>query len=338
MIVTTSTQERMFGARILSIVIPAHNCEAYVDEAIASARHQSLADIEIIVIDDGSQDGTWNAIGRHRTDRRVVAVRQKNAGVSAARNRGIAIARGRYVGFLDADDRWMSEKAERHLAELEDQPGLDCTFSMWRIIDASGTPTGRIGGAASKRVRFEDLLKENVTGTASTLVCRRSALTSVGGFDAHLRSNVDLDLMLRIALLRGTNVGGIGEVLTEYRRRPGQITGDWKRMLDGWETVLEKVRVLAPDRVGAVEDAAKAKQWRYGAFIAMERGEYSQARRLLAKAWAESPRTLAFDRRAWFTTIAGLATAFPRPMANGVWRLAERVRNARWQRGAARDR
>ncbi len=101
--------------------MPAYNVEAFIGEAIESVLRQSVSDWELIVVDDGSTDATAGIVRRF-TDPRIQFIRQENAGVSAARNRGIAAARGAYFAFLDADDRLRPTALERLSARFEGAP------------------------------------------------------------------------------------------------------------------------------------------------------------------------------------------------------------------------
>src|SRR5271170_6834147 len=108
----------MTRAPILSIVIPAYNVVAFIAQAVISALEQSFADIEVIVVDDGSTDATPQVLTRladMRRDPRLRIIRQANAGLSGARNTGIAAAHGAFIGLLDGDDLWRANKAALHM-------------------------------------------------------------------------------------------------------------------------------------------------------------------------------------------------------------------------------
>ncbi len=105
----------------VSVIIPTYNRRAYVQEAIDSVLAQTYTDYEIIVIDDGSTDGTGEAL-RERYGDKIIYEWQENQGLSAARNRGIESSRGQYIALLDSDDLWMPEKLERQVACLSQHP------------------------------------------------------------------------------------------------------------------------------------------------------------------------------------------------------------------------
>src|SRR3954466_14096555 len=106
----------------ISIVVPAYNVAGYLAEALRSALAQKGVTLEVIVVDDGSTDGTSKVIALFAGDPRLRVIRQANAGLPAARNTGVAAATGRYVGFLDGDDVWLDGKAARHVELLDANP------------------------------------------------------------------------------------------------------------------------------------------------------------------------------------------------------------------------
>ena len=173
---------------VVSVIIPAHNSAAFIADAIAGVRAQTFTDHEIIVVDDGSTDDTDEVIRRFPE---VRSVRQSNHGVAAARNAGIALARGEFVCFLDADDLWRPQKLARQLHFMAAHPDVGLLFTDAEehgadvVEKASILATMTCGGAAT-RVPIEDafrkLLIENFIPT-STVMVRRSCLTASGPFD-----------------------------------------------------------------------------------------------------------------------------------------------------------
>lgn len=185
-------------APLVSVVIPTYNRADTITRAISSVLAQDYAPLEIIVVDDGSTDATaW--IVEQLGDERVRLVRQANGGVAAARNRGIAEARGAFVAFLDSDDEWLPGKLAAQVALFRaGSPHLGFVYSGYESIAADGTRTRH--EAAHRGWIYRDLLAGNVvTGCGSTTVFRREALALVGGFDTDLPANEDYDLVLRVA-------------------------------------------------------------------------------------------------------------------------------------------
>src|ERR1700691_3917251 len=125
---------------LASVVMPAYNVAPFIRESVESVLCQTFSNFELIVVDDGSTDGTSDQLSS-LIDPRLHIVRQANSGSSSARNNGIRFASGQYIGFLDADDLWMPNKLEAHIRFLDEHPEIDLTFSRSQIIDELGNAT-----------------------------------------------------------------------------------------------------------------------------------------------------------------------------------------------------
>jgi glycosyltransferase involved in cell wall biosynthesis len=200
---------------LVSVVIPAYNRAGVVGRAVDSALAQTLEDVEVIVVDDGSSDDTEAVLGAYDDTRLRIISHEKNRGRSAARNTGLDAAAGEYVAFLDSDDRWLPGKLERQVAALRERDdswvGIYCEF-----LAPAPTRLGRAVGWLSKhvfatpRVREgqRDLAREILTmnvlmGPGSTLLVRRDALERTDGFDEELVDHEDWDLVLQLLELGG---------------------------------------------------------------------------------------------------------------------------------------
>ncbi len=173
---------------LVSIIIPVHNDETSISRAIDSALAQTLPDVEVIVVDDGSTDGTPEVL--HRYEGKVTLVRQENQGVSAARNAGIRVARGKYLCFLDSDDTFMPEKAEKQSAFMENYPDVAVTYCGWLDIDLSdGKLLRDFSRARPERDSETSPFPPDFPPIAGLV--RADQARRVGGFDEELRSVED---------------------------------------------------------------------------------------------------------------------------------------------------
>jgi glycosyltransferase involved in cell wall biosynthesis len=188
-------------APLLSVVVPAYNVERYLRPAIDSVLAQSLRDLEVIVVDDGSTDKTpalLQDICRHDDDPRLRTLRQDNRGLSAARNTGIRAARGAFIGFLDGDDIWLPEKAEIHLRAMQGDPGIGISFSDSEYLTESGARTGRYLHPWKARPSLHDMIRRNHVGNGSTPIVRRACFEEAGLFREQLTSCEDYEMWCRI--------------------------------------------------------------------------------------------------------------------------------------------
>lgn len=207
----------------VSAVIPVHNGQQYVGEAIRSVLEQTLAPIECIVVDDGSTDGTAEVV--RDIGGAVTYVFQANAGVSAARNRGASLASGTVVAFLDHDDRWLPTKLERQLAVLTGGETMLCLCAM-TITDSAGRATGELR-LRSRTDALTGLLMfdgSEIPSCSSTGVVWRSAFHEIGGFDTRLGTSADWDLMVRV-LIDG-RLGYVDDPLVRYRVHGANMSRD----------------------------------------------------------------------------------------------------------------
>jgi glycosyltransferase involved in cell wall biosynthesis len=200
---------------LVSVIVPNYNYARYLGEAIDSVLAQTYADIELIVVDDGSTDGSRAVIESYGD--RVTAIFQQNRGVSAARNSGVAASSGEFVAFLDADDAWLGQKAERQVEQLSADAGMGLVHVGVREIDADGQTIGERLDGMSGEVAEELLLFERpvILGGGSGLMTTRAVLEKVGGFDEQMSTSADWDMFVRIA--SSYRVAFIPEVLLRYR-------------------------------------------------------------------------------------------------------------------------
>lgn len=215
------------AAASISVVIPARNAGATIAPAIASALGQTLAPIEIIVVDDASTDGTAAcamAAGGPLT--RIVTLVERQ-GAAAARNAGIAAARGAFIAFLDADDGWDADKTARQIAVMAAHPAMTFCACRARHVAEDGTALGPIHGGvpvATGREAWRALLAENFVATPCVMA-RRDAILAAGGFDPGLPVAEDQDLWIRLAL--AGEVGFVDAVLVTVQDRPGSLSREY---------------------------------------------------------------------------------------------------------------
>jgi glycosyltransferase involved in cell wall biosynthesis len=306
----------------VSVLIPAYNSEAFIEETVRSALAQREVAFEIIAVDDGSTDGTANCLRRF-SDPRLRVIRQDNQGPGEALNAGLREARGKFIAFLDHDDLWRADKLQRHVEYMERNPAADLTFSWSGFIDDAGRRLGLHSRKCAGVISFRQLVIDFVIGNTSSVVARSEAIRQAGLFDGSFRMYFNEDLFLRVAHIRPGNVHAIPEELTLYRRHAGQMSRDWRGMNLEWERLVEKLRRLAPEDMSRIEARSKSNMYRYFSYLAHESGELAASARLLGKGFCCCPVSFVLDRRNWKMGAGCLsALLLPGALYRSLLRLA----------------
>lgn len=264
---------------LVSVVIPTYNRADWLCEAVESVLAQTYAPIEIIVVDDGSTDGTPDMLAARFPAVRCIV--QPNAGVSAARNRGLAAAAGQYINFLDDDDLFMPDKIARQVARLEADPELFLVHCRYHDVDAAGHKLGRVG-VLPEGEALPDLLRGNFIWMSAPLI-RREAVERVGGFDETLSTCADYDLWLRLAA-DGARFGCVQEPLGCYRLHGASMVTDAARVEREVFRAIDRATEPGPARA---ESYAGWYLWLGGQYAVAGRPE--DARRCLLAAGDGTP-------------------------------------------------
>lgn len=262
---------------LVTVVIPTHDRRAFAREAVASVLAQRDAAIELVVVDDGSTDGTAAAL-RGEFGSALTVLETENRGVSAARNLGVAHGRGRLVAFLDSDDLWLEGKLAEQIACFDDPNVAICqTQEIWMRHGRRVNP-GRQHRKPSGRILLPSLRRCLVSPSAVML--RRELFERCGGFDESLPSCEDYDLWLRIAV--DTPIHLIDRELVVRRAgHPDQLSQRFWGM-DRFR-VASLTRLLADSRLGVAErreiEEVLAQKCSILAAGAARRGRHAEAER-----------------------------------------------------------
>jgi glycosyltransferase involved in cell wall biosynthesis len=219
----------------VTVVVPAYNAQRFLGETLRSVLDQTFRDFEVLVVDDGSTDGTAAIVDDFGPPVRRIA--QPNRGVSRARNAGIEAAAGRFVAFLDADDLWDPPKLERQMARLRAAPEAGLCYTGLRRIDAQGAVRS-VEPARELPDLCRTLLLESCVIAISSVTARRDLLRRAGGFDPTLSQCADWDMWLRLSSL--TRAAAVAEPLTRYRTFPGNMSSDVAHLERDTFAVLDK--------------------------------------------------------------------------------------------------
>ncbi|MDJ0535537.1 MAG: glycosyltransferase [Xenococcaceae cyanobacterium MO_207.B15] len=205
------------SAPLISVVIPAYNCELYIAEAVESVLQQQDCHFEIVIIDDGSMDNTKEVLEPYQHQIRYI--HQNNQGVAAARNHGIAQANGELIAFLDADDYFLPGKLSAQADLFRQDPSLGIVHSGWQRVDFQGQKLLDVRPWENvPKLDLEDWLRWKPV-LPSAMMFRREWLEYVDGFDPRFPPAEDTELILRMAL-KGCRATWLKEITVGYRQHP----------------------------------------------------------------------------------------------------------------------
>lgn len=216
---------------LVSVVIPVFNGASFVAKAVQSVRNQTVQDVEIIVVDDGSTDGTQEILMKLERGAGIHMVSQEHQGSSVARNTGIQHARGAFIAFLDCDDVWLPEKLARQLDYFQKHPEVGLVYTDFEVVGKNGVIHER---ALARNCR-DPLVRAFVGGhcaTMSTFLVRSDVVRKAGGFNPAIYfTGEDCDFFVRV--YRMTEFGCIDEVLARILRHgPRDTFFDFERHRD----------------------------------------------------------------------------------------------------------
>ncbi len=283
-------------APAVSVLVPAYNGQRYLARALDSALAQRFDDLEVVIVNDGSIDAT-EAIAlayRGAHPRRIVYLRQDNAGLPAARNAALQVARGRYVALLDCDDVWLPEHLATLVPVLEASPRVALVHSNITRIDAEGAVLGTLDDrwpAGSEADAFAELFLRRQHVACPTAVMRRAALDAVGWFDRRFTGLgcEDRDLWLRLALRY--DVRYVDRVTALYRMHGGSMSTQLEKMTRARKMLVDKY--LHEPRARALAAAAHAAiDLELGAVL-RDAGKRGEACLAYCRAAARKPTELA---------------------------------------------
>jgi glycosyltransferase involved in cell wall biosynthesis len=223
----------------VSVIIPTHNRADLLRQALDSVLRQSFDDLEVIIIDDASNDDTPTAVARQNDVRLRYFRNPENRGEAASRNAGIAHASGEYIAFLDDDDTWLPQKLERQMRLLDRCPvKVGAVYCGYYRVDMESGATMATTLPERRGAIYADLREQNWVGSPSTVVLRRECFDKVGLFDEQLEFGVDYDMWIRIS--RFYHVECVPEPLVRYSVHPDRLSADAETILHGKEAQLKK--------------------------------------------------------------------------------------------------
>jgi|GEM_PF-457222 len=245
---------------LVSVIIPTYNYGYYIEGTIQSVLSQTFSDFEVIVVDDGSTDNTGEIV-RQFGDK-VQYIRQDNGGPNMARNTGIKAARGQYIAFLDADDKWLPEKLERQMPLIQRDPKIGLVYSRVYKFDQSGVIFGHypLGPCYRGKVMRQLYMRQVIT--MSSALMKREVFKRVGLFDEKVTGPDDWDMWLRIAACYEFDF--VPQPLALYR-----IHNSWARTKNPEKFEKEMLAFFSQIADNHPEELRALKEIRLSSFIEM---------------------------------------------------------------------
>jgi len=272
---------------LVSIIIPAYNAEKFISATIESALQQSIDYKEIIIVDDGSTDSTLSIVKSFGD--KVKCIQQENQGVSAARNKAVNAAVGKWIAFLDADDIWYPEKLEKQLTFMGD--------AKWSYTDSQ-----YVGDHINSTIYRSDLTSMHeglvyaeliVTNflTTSTILMSKDLYLEHGGMDESLVALEDWNLWVKLS--RDNKISYIKESLAEYRVYPGSTSRKVRQVLPIHEQVIEGIysEISEDSELQLLKPKALVSSYGACAYIAEDSADYIFALNCMIKAVLLSPNS-----------------------------------------------
>jgi glycosyltransferase involved in cell wall biosynthesis len=297
----------------VTVVIPTYNRAHYLSDAIHSALNQTLDDLEVVVVDDGSTDATaelMSAIG----DRRVRYLRQPHRGISAAMNAGMRLARGEYVARLDSDDLWLPGMLAALVGVLDAQAEFGVAYGKGQAMDSQGHALAHTQGMAGRfpGESLRSLVYDDCTCNVA-LVARRECFDRVGFYDEALAANEDWDMWLRVA--RYYRFCFIDKVFVRIRWHDRNFTGPssphFALVLNARTAPLDKLfsDPDLPPAVRAMKSAAYTNVYLFRGLRWLQKRGFKRAGREFAFALRTSEQPLTTGIRiAWFALAVPVLT------------------------------
>jgi glycosyltransferase involved in cell wall biosynthesis len=289
-----SQTDEFFGVRV-SVLLPVYNGSRFVSHAIESVLKQTYQNIELIIVNDGSQDDCAAIIRPYLADQRIKYIEQANSGVAAARNTAFSLVSGKYIAFIDQDDIWLPNKLERQVAYLEAHPEIAMAHARQCYIDEAGNPIE----SNSDHVEpvngncFRELFEKNCIAVL-TVLARQSAIEEAGGFNRAASCSDDYEMWLKISWKH--LIGFQDEIVAAYRIHKNNESLNSFKMTQADLVVMESVLSAYPEAKKALGSLWRSRLFDFNAqlsaWYSWKYNDYASARKHLLKALKAKPFSL----------------------------------------------
>lgn len=253
---------------LVSVIIAVHNGEHTIAETIQSVLNQTISDIELIIINDGSTDNTLDIIHNFQ-DSRISVHSISNSGPSVARNKGIEVARCKYLSFIDADDLWINNKLEKQLDIIQQLPEVEIVYCWTMFIDENGVILHPLKPLKFEGDVYENILVNNFIGSGSNILVSKEALQLVGKFDATLTYAEEWDLLIRLS--KKYKFSLVKEYLVYYRQYTNSLSSNIDNLEKGTIKVIEKAYKDVPVQLLKLKSKSLSSLYSYISYLYLTR-------------------------------------------------------------------
>ena len=339
----------MTTSPLVSVIIPVYNCEKYIQACLKSVLQQSYQNIEIIVVNDGSQDQSIELVKQFK-DPRIAVVHKQNGGLSSARNAGISASHGDLLALLDADDLWLPHKLEAHVLHFSQNQSLGLSFDYSFLINENDAPLGLLQIGKTQDITASDIYLKNPIGNGSSVVIRRELVeavaeinpskTQINLFNPDLRQSEDIECWMKIALKTSWTITGIPFVLTGYRVNQGGLSANLMKQYQSWHHVSDLIANYAPMFIRTHQRDAEAFYLRYLARRAISQHSKKVALHFLQACLRKKPKIIIVDPLRTIVTMIAIVSDFILPTkaydSLQAWAM-KRTGRSQWKRVVKRQ-
>jgi len=309
---------------LVSVIIPAYNAEAFISETLNSVLSQTYKNIEVLVVDDGSQDRTSEIVESFAAkDSRVVLLNQFNQGATAARNLAIEKSRGEFIAPIDADDIWYPKKLEKQVQRMvQADLSVGLVYAWSTHIDEKGL---LIGSGRTSRLEgdiYIALVQDNFVGSGSAPLIRRECFEKVGGYNYKLKEQnaegcADWDLYLRIAEYYEFRV--VPEFLIGYRQLVSSMSSNHQKMAKSYSIIIADARQRNPKLPVDIIRASSRNFYVYLSYQTRRQGDHWNTFYWLYKALKLDSINILKNYQLWAHAFTSLLKLVAQPVTSLVW-------------------
>ena len=309
---------------LVSVIIPAYNAEAFISETLKSVLAQTYQNIEVLVVDDGSQDRTSEIVESFAAnDSRIKLLRQSNQGATVARNLAIEKSKGEFIAPIDADDIWYPQNLEKQVqCMIKADSSVGLVYAWSAHIDERGL---RMGGGRTSTLEgdvYLSLIQDNFVGNGSTPLIRRACFDKVGGYNYKLKEEnaegcADWDLYLRIAECYEFRV--VSEFLVGYRQLDSSMSSNYQKMLKSYSLVMAEAQQRNPQLPASISQASRVNFYVYLSYQTRRQGNHRDAFYWLYKALNTDPISILKNRQLWKHAFTSFLKLIAQPITSVIW-------------------